>query len=234
MRCFIFIVLFFPSKVILGQGVETQTNLQQLGATNDPTQVVRQFDSRYQGIKGTPLLWDDYVSGTIKFKDGRTFRVSYVNFDLVDDSFVYKSSRNDKVLVLKNVEYFRTDSVSCKGIFCFLKFFALSAQTAPSGYFSVIAEGKNTFLCKLYKTILKADYKGAYSAGQNADRFVEERQFFMVDSIGTVRRFKPSQKSISELFFKNRDVVKRLVNEKNYNLKNDTDLKKLLESLTNQ
>ncbi|UXE66938.1 MAG: hypothetical protein KA713_21330 [Chryseotalea sp. WA131a] len=229
----LFLLLLLIGKTVFGQGVESQTNINQLGATNDPTQMVRQFDNRYQGIKGSPLFWDGYVSGVLKFKDGRIYRVKSLNYDLVDDSFIYKLESDNRVLVLKNAETFKADSSLCPEDFCFFKRFDFSNSEAPSGYFAVLAEGRNFFLCKISKTILKADFKGAYSANQNMDRFIEERRFYIVDPDGKISLFKNSQKSVTELFPLNKNLIKDLISKNNYKLKNPRDLISLLESIKN-
>ena len=53
-----FILLLYRAYSVFSQvstGIDSQTNISQLG-TNDPTQVVRQFDQQYLGIKGSPYL----------------------------------------------------------------------------------------------------------------------------------------------------------------------------------
>lgn len=211
------------------QGVETQTNLSQLGATNDPTQVVRMFDDRYKGVKGSPFYWDYYVSGKINFKDGKIYSVKAMNFNSLEDEVVVKTEGDSRLVVLnkKSVVSFDVDSFSCLDSFC--HFVKIDSIGMPAGYYAVLVDKRIKVICKLSKTILKADFKGAYSSSQTYDRIVDEERYYFKNKQGFLIEFKRSQKSISSLLPEKSKVISNFIKENHLNPKSNSSLNKIFD-----
>jgi hypothetical protein len=213
--------------VCSAQGVETQTNLSQLGATNDPTQVVRMFDERYKGVKGSPFYWDKYVSGKIKFNEGKSYSVKSMNFNLLDDEVVVKMENDSRLMVLnkKNIISFDVDSLNCLDSFC--HFVKIDTIGMPVGYYALLVDKRIKVLCKLSKTILKADFKGAYSSSQNYDRVIDEERYYFKKKQGFLIEFKRSQKSISSLLPEKSKVISNFIKENHLNPKSNSSLNRI-------
>jgi hypothetical protein len=227
---FIFAYLFFDLSLICsGQGVETQTNLSQLGATNDPTQVVRMFDDRYKGIKGSPFYWENYVSGKIKFKEGKSYSVKSMNLNSLEDEVVVKTETDSKLIVLnkKNVVSFDVDSLRCLDSYC--HFVKIDSEGVPVGYYALLVDKRIKVFCKLSKTILKADFKGAYSASQNYDTFVEEERFYFQNKQGLLTEFKRNQSSIAKLLPEKSKIIQEHIKANRLNPKYNDGLKAIFD-----
>jgi hypothetical protein len=229
----VFLTLLIISTTGFSQGIETQTNINQVATGNDPTQVVRVFDDRYQGVQGTRLHWGNYISGRLVLTDGKVFAIKFMNYDIFSDDVIFKNSVEGAVKVLskKNIASFQSDSLACNSDFCKFKNFDFSKFDLPTGFYAVLFEGKIKLVCKLYKTILKADYKGAYSSNQNYDRFIDEKRYYFVNKEGVPLIIKLNQKSIADIVPSHSDEIRKFIKENNYSSKNSNDLFRIFKYL---
>lgn len=213
-----------------GKGVENQTNINQLVA-NDPTSVVRQYDDRYAGVKGSPFLRENFCPGNVTMSDGKIYKASLLNYNAHEDELMFKKGPADPPMVVKknSVTRFEIDSTDDNQYRLFKKF-DFNGQGA-SGFYAVIYEGKIKLLCRISKLFTKANYAGAYSGGQEYDRFTDQFQYFVISTDGTLAAFKPNIQSLQNISPTHTKEIKNFLKEKKISLKKLPDLVKAFKYL---
>lgn len=172
-------------------------------AASSLTGQVRTFDERYEGVRGTPLLFDNWVSGRVMFMDDQVLEYDSVfNIDAV----------NSEILILLpsgNAVSVRTKRIRE----AVLNIDEQSHQFVPVVADRVTRLAENDFVLlekldcgdkiALYrwerKQFREADYKGGYSAERPYDEYLAKAYyFFRIDGV------------FHEIKLKRRSVVKTL------------------------
>lgn len=232
MKYFVLVAIGVVSRAFVfsqgfGNGLENQTNINQLATGTGPTSVVRQFDERYAGVKGTPYLWETFRAGEVISEDGRKYQATYLNYNAYRGELIFKKAPTEPEMILskKFVKSFRVDSTSNSD---FNRFKNLTFDKSDdSGFYSVLFEGKLKAVCRLSKTLVKADYQGAYSAGREYDKFVDNIQYFFVSANNELTSFKITPQAIANCFPNHSDAIKTFIKKGKLNPKKISDLSEI-------
>lgn len=125
------------------------------------------------------------------------------------------------ILQKNRVVEFDIDSIAHPDKFHRFKKFDFSKQGAPSGFYAVLLEKDIKLICKISKSITKADFKGAYSSNDRYDRFDDVERYFFVNREGKPVEFRKNKKSIYQL------VPDKTYLLKDFFQRNDVDIKKI-------
>ncbi|MEM8565709.1 MAG: hypothetical protein AAGF85_04570, partial [Bacteroidota bacterium] len=97
MKLVYFSILYAFSCCCYGQedmyGNVARNNLEAIGGASG---VVRTFDNRYEGVKGTPYLFEHWKSGVLYLRNGSTIEFSKGNYNKFEDEFIFIES--DRVI----------------------------------------------------------------------------------------------------------------------------------------
>jgi len=212
-----------------GTGLENQTNINQLSTATGPTSVVRQFYERYAGVKGTPYLWESFRAGEVIAEDGKKYQATYLNYNAYRGELIFKKAPTEPQMILskKFVKSFRVDSTSSSD---FNRFKNLTfANPGESGFYSMLYQGKLQLVCRLSKTLVKADYQGAYSAGREYDKFVENIEYYFVSPKNELTSFKLTTGAIANCFPNHAEEIKSFIKKSSLKPKNLPDLIKVFQ-----
>jgi hypothetical protein len=206
-------------NALLAQEINQQDNLNRLSAD---VGVVQTFDNRYEGVKGSPTLFEDFIPGKVRVHDGNGYAV-LLNFDAF----------NKQILLKRNNEAgFRVLDLSKVVSFTFMTgtgnrdFVVVKVQNNEFEVREILYEGKITFY-RIHKVILeKADYQGAYSSNRKYDEFVHESDYFSLNN-GKTTPFKLKIRSLEKSF--PGAPIDKFLKENKLDFSNDTDLIKLFK-----
>lgn len=222
-----FLITGAASGQSLTGGIENQGNLNQIASSGDPTQVVRQYDERYAGVKGSPYLLETFNPGRVKLKSGAKYISSFLNYDCVNDDLVFKKDANAPEMIVRRdlIDSFQLDSsFNCPNNKTIVW---LALQGQATGFYELLYGGKNKIYQRVVKKLVKADFKGAYSMGSNYDRFDKEvNTFFVSDKVGQI---KLNNKSISALFPNRSSEISSFIKRNKLDVKKPSDLKAIME-----
>ncbi|MCS6968482.1 MAG: hypothetical protein RMJ44_07375 [Cytophagales bacterium] len=179
-------------------GINAQQNLDALGSPAvGGSNVVIAFDTRYRGFLNSPYLLESWSKGELIFRNGAKYVPVELKFNTYSqDVLVRKSDTGDSVVLDKTIIQQFT-LVNEQGQSMLFRRFT-HPETKQTGFFHVLFEGNYYLLLAHYrKTLLKADYKGAYSAERYYDEFVPETTYFLVTNSGaTWQKLKTNEKSL--------------------------------------
>lgn len=176
-------------------GYDAQVNLNALaGATGNGNGVVRSFDNRYEGVKGSPFWVDQWLPGEVELNNGNKITNVQIKFDALGHMLYLKTPRNDSVKLGE----------------AFVKRFTAKQDDAPQTFqrlsnagdalktklVRVVYEGKYSLAELIQKNMQKADFKGAYSSNVRYDEIYAENAYYLIRPDGTSEKVKLNKKSI--------------------------------------
>lgn len=236
MKTFILIILVctisfnksFAQKQL--EGIDAQNNLNALGAAYSPTSnnTVRTFDGRYKGFKGTACVFDKWYPTDIYFMNGTKFEHQPCKFDIYkqQDLVVLRKAKRDSIILqnesIKAFEIYNEDTEK-KHLF---KKFMLDKNNHVALFCEVLHEGKYSLILYKEKTLLAADFKGAYSVERFYDEFLIDSEYYMVDSDNQVIKIKKSEKALLKVLTNHPELMKKYLKENPLDFKNEVTIAK--------
>lgn len=196
-----------------GSYERSPTNITAIANINPLSPGAVGFDDRYEGVKGTPLLYDDWMEGNLFLKDNRWVRNIKMNLDIHDGFLYILTPENGQTFTLSNEEINEVHLFSEGETILFQKFLPeqFEKKIDPDQLFEVLAQGECTFL-KLSKKLFKeADYQGAYSADRRYDEFVPSTSYYLTNSEGLFEKIKLTEKALCKLFPDQKSRIREIV-----------------------
>ena len=220
-RYVLIILVACIGKVSLAQSEETKTGAYErteLNATDianlnaaNPSAVG--FDDRYEGVKGTPLMFEDWITGDLFLTNKTWIKNLKINLNLYEKSIYYLSPANDQTLAVSNDKVDEIHVFLDGNALIFRKFLPdqFDKKIDPDQFFELLAQGEYTFL-KLSKKLFKeADYQGAYSADRRYDEFVLSTSYYLTNNNGLFEKIKLTEKALCKLFPDQKSRIKEIV-----------------------
>lgn len=218
----------------LGQSnPENMLNFQQTLEVTAFTPGARTFDNRYEGVKGSPYVFDDWRQGDILTAETDTVLSDLtLNLNTLNQTVVIKLSptslgsapaasvrevtvRDGERRVFRVYEDAEVENTK---------------EPAPKLY-EVLHDGSLLFLKAHDKYFQEADYKGAYSANQRADEFFEQPKYFLRRGEGAFEAVKLRPKSLEKALPDRKAEIKRLAGEMGLTLYQEAEWVRLLRQL---
>ncbi len=211
------------------EGVDAQQNLDALGGMG--SNMVRIFDTRYNGIRGNPFVLPYWCNTEVVFKDGRRFTGVPLKYDVYQNQIVIKRPQGDSVILnpVPISHFTLQDAVSGKA-YLFKKFpLPPGDQARLNGRFlQVIHEGNTSLVVSRGKAIVKADYKGAYNAGRTYDELIDNTQYYLLRPDGSLAGIRLNRKSVLEGLARHQAEIKAYAQQENIDFKDENAVGKLV------
>ncbi|MCU0449965.1 MAG: hypothetical protein MUC97_09015 [Bernardetiaceae bacterium] len=208
------------------QGNDAQLNLNNIG-TAGTNGVVRTYDNRYDGVRNSPYLLDPWLKGNLLLANGQKYEQVSLKLNTHQDELVFRRTGGDSVILNRqNVAQFELSSPAGQP----LAFRCWQPEGASQpGYYQVLAQGKYGLYVRHTKTLLKADFKGAYSSGRTYDEFVDEKTYYLTlpDQPNTLVKVKLSPKTLLKAL-QDKGPLAQYAEKENLDLKKEADVARLL------
>jgi hypothetical protein len=210
-------------------GYEAEQNLNTVGAENSST-VVRSFDNRYQGMRGSPYLLNHWVQADISYANNKTQTDVPVKYDVYANQLVMRRPQGDSVVIVSPVSGFLLKDVTSGKNWIFSRFKdAKTDDTAlKEELLEVLYDGKTALLARYDKMLIKASYQGAYSANRPYDELEDEKNYYLRKPDQTLVKTKLNKKQLLEHLSASAELKKWVDTEK-LDLKKEGDVVRLLK-----
>jgi hypothetical protein len=185
------------------------------------------FDSRYEGIKGSPLFISEWISGQMAFVDGKVFNDMPLKYNAYTKELLMKRPSGDSLIVFpyQVLSFTINDSVT-KANFTFKRY--PKSQTSKYDmrdvYFLVLYEGKTSLLKLVSKTLKKADFKDPYSNNVRFDTYEDANEYYLLKADGNMVKVKRSKKSVLDVLSDKEVAIKALLEQEKIELKSEREL----------
>ena len=224
---------FFTLNAQEIQGVDAQENLFQIGGAAVSSGVVRKFDHRYEGIKGSPFYVGEWLRGSISLADGQKLDFVEMKYNAYEDELIIKKNSSQyyfpKDKIISFTLYEHQNGINAR--------FVLQHHYKHFDdlqFYRIVSEGKTSIL-ELTKVIFeKADFQGAYSNDKRYDEFKQYAELYYFNEVlPQPKKLKRTTKGISSLYAENSMEIKKFILDNGYNCRNEDDLLKILSYIQN-
>ena len=180
------------------------------------------FDSRYEGVKGSPRLFGKLLPAFVKMKSQVEYFKLNIDLDVYQNRLIFIHPKTGKMLALPssyiNEEVINTDSIK-----------SLIKTTASMSYekefkdvkFCEILKGNPYQFIKLPVKILnEADYKKIYGIDKRYDEFETSYKYFVLTGDSIFHQVQANKKSLIKLFPEKKNLIEATLSA-NPNLKGE-------------
>jgi len=216
------------------KGDDAQTNILKIGGTAANKGVVRKFDNRYEGVKGSPFYLDSWSKATIFTNTDEQIPFAKAKYNAYEDELIVRTASSGQFYIPKNnIDYFilneTVTNISMK--FALLSHFKKQNE---SQFYRILFEGK-IMLLEFAKVVYeKADFEGGYSNDKRYDEYKKYSHHYYVGA-GQKQplKLKSTANAISKIFPGHSSEVKQFISKLQLDLKSQQDLVKIFEFYQN-
>jgi hypothetical protein len=200
---YIFVLLYLFINVGLcvsqtPQGYDLQQNISNAGQGDAfGTNTIRPLKPRYEGVVGTTFFSEKPINGSILMVDGKRY-TGFFNFDWMENTPLFYKKETSSYMIIDqtivkqlNLDFAHDSLITLDKL----------KNNEGNHFFGELlgsVDGAKIYL-NIQKTMKKADYTGAYSAGKKYDEILNEYKYFVYQS-ESCKLFKPTKKVIAQMF----------------------------------
>ena len=214
-------------NVSVPEGYEAKENLRELGSM-DGTGNVRTFDNRYEGVKGTPYVFEEFHPGEVYLKTKNKVSVQDLNYNCVENEIIYldPATQVNRVMNRFQVDLFTIQEGGQTHTFVPVKL-----EGDQETIFAEVLYNKASDVYKVYyKDWLQANYEGGYSADRRYDQFVDKYDLYFIKAgENMLYKARKSNKLIKEAFPEHEKEISSFLKSNKLDLKEGEALVQLME-----
>lgn len=205
------------------------TGVENLRVITQSSGFIHTFDTRYQGIKGTPNLFNSFVPSYLLLKGKEKYFQLDSDIDLLRNSVIFLDPATGKTMEIpaENVSELIFIKYDKEIVFRTTKGIKFNRRVRETKFYQVMQQEPHQLIMVTYKTFTKADSEPVFNSGQNYDEFKSKRKFFIEDSKGVFHQvvlnkvdydylIHPTQlnrKSLAKIFPDKKDKIYRAFDE---------------------
>ena len=208
------------------EGYEARENLQELSSL-DGSRTIRTFDNRYQGVKGSPYVFDEFRQGEVFLKTKSKVAIQEMNYNCFENELVYKDPATNATMLMNK---FQVDFFTIHVGEEVLTFMPVKLEEDAEPIFAEVLYNQGSMVYKVNrKDWIKANYEDVYSANRKYDEFVDKYDlFFLKKGDNVLYQAKKSKKQMIAAFPDHEKEISSFIKSNKLNLKDDESLVSLL------
>lgn len=185
------------------------------------------FDTRYEGVVGTPFLYDDWQKGAVLIGNTTDALPVMLNYDCVNGQLVIRMDDGSPASL--PVEHVRAFIIMDSAAPDSLVFFVSDLNEKGSKSFFQVLYNEKTILYQYLKKHFKAaDYQRAYNPNRRFDSFEWDNQLYIKQNSGSLQKVRLNSKAITNLLNDKSPQLKGYITEHNLRFNDTGDLISLL------
>lgn len=169
------------------------------------------FDNSYEGMKGSPLLFEKFDTLKIMVKEVDYYIPVEANIDLRNNTLLYKDPETRQLYSIPSdriAELFAgngNDTMLLKTS----ENKVFNTEIEEIRFIQVLKDGPNSFIKIPYKIFIPADYSGAYTAKRRYDEYKTEYRYFVMNHENIYNEIKLNESSLIKVFPDKKDIIKK-------------------------
>ncbi len=205
-------VILFTANIAAAQSSDynkSQENINTLGSLNANDVGARGFDDRYEGVKGSPLLFEDYLNGQIILERNMKVENILVNPNNYENICLYKDKKSGAIYNIDNSKISKIFVDDLKIIFVKISSNNFDSYVKENSIFQLLHSDSMADIVKLSKISLKkAQYKGAYSVDVRYDEFIKKDFFYFKYNTDKFQKITIKKQSFIKIFPNKKSEIK--------------------------
>jgi hypothetical protein len=203
---------------VYSRGVSAEANLAAI-ATMSPYGVGGMgFDERYEGLKGSPRLYDTLYHSVLKVKD-RSFQILVdADIDVAAGRLLFRSPSTGQLMsvpteILEEVILYTKDGQHRYYTTRRLTFVKPEKELR---FCQILFEGTHIFIKMPVKIFREADYKNSYSSDRRFDEYETKFRYYVSLDDGRLRQVQLSARELSKLFPGEKEKIKEIFSNSSF------------------
>jgi hypothetical protein len=186
-------------------------NMQSVINLNKISQTGITFDTRYEGVKGSPRLTDTLLPTFLKLAGQDYYFEIRADLDLVNNALIYAGSGSGQMYSIPSSDV--SEIVINKGgyelVFRTTKGKKFEKELKENRFYQVLSEGKYEFIKVPMKGFIRADYQGAYTADRRYDEYVDETRYYLKGRDDTYYQVQLNKKSLIKVIPEKKEIIEQ-------------------------
>jgi hypothetical protein len=181
------------------------------------------FDHRYQGVKGSPFILEEWNRGILYPSGAQPMEVGHINFDRYTSKLCFRKEPEGETYLINKymIDSFRV--IHASDTLCFIR-----SRTPGSTDFIFLQRmysGKVKLFMDHGKQFIKADYEQVYSADRRYDEFRDEPAFYLsFGEAGELLEVQKNKKQTAALFGDQSSRIMKFIKDEGIRLTDPADL----------
>jgi hypothetical protein len=219
----IFLILLlskvYPQGNVVPQaGVISAENLKAIGNISPYSTGGVGFDTRYEGIKGSPRLFDTLLPSLIEVKGQSSFLQLESNLDLMKNILIFNYPNTTKLVSIPSeiVNELRIKSDGKELVFRVTREKDFDGDIKDGKFYQVLKEGQYEFIKLPIKRFIPADYQKAYSPDRRYDEYTTDYWYYLMGRDSIFHQIKLTKKALMKFFPEKKEAISSAIDGKSY------------------
>jgi hypothetical protein len=224
-KSFTILILILTATKLSGQvkntyqtGISAEENLKAIANLGAFSVGGTGFDTRYKGVKGSPMLFDTLLISYLKISQQDKYIEIRSNIDLVTNSIICV---HPKTKLLISIPGNKINELTIRNedndlVFRTMSNENLKMKSGEHIFYQVLNDDPYKLIKVPSKDFIEADYKQAYSPGRNYDEFITVYKYYILSPDGNINQCQLTVKSVSKIFPDKKELIKKKAEEKEY------------------
>jgi hypothetical protein len=209
---------YSQSNTLYQTGLTAEQNLNAIGNLARYSTGGIGFDTRYEGIKGSPRLFDTLLPSFLNIKGQDFYLELKTNLDLINNSLIFIHPKSGDVYSISS-QIIREVKINKDGkemVFRTAKGNKYLKDFKEHRFFQILKDGQYQFIKMPIKKLIEADYKAVYGADRRYDEYTTYYKYYIMNPDSTFHQVQLNKKSMVKLFPEKKDLINNTIGAKTY------------------
>jgi len=206
------------NKNVYQQGISAEENLRAIANLSAFSIGGVGFDTRYKGIKGSPMLFDTLLTSFLKINSQETYIQIESNIDLVNNSVLFLNPKTKQMVAISGNKV--TEIIIRNGgsdmIFRTMEGTNFKKNTSDFVFYQALNDNPYQLIKVPSIEFTEADYKQAYSPGRQFDEFNTTYKYYIISDDGSLRQCQLTERSLIKIFPDKEKIIENVTKGKSY------------------
>jgi hypothetical protein len=221
-RLLLSLVVIFISLEVLSQGTSVyqkgmtaEQNLKALLSLAPYSDGAVGFDNRYQGIRGSPRLFDTLLASFLLVKGQDYYIQVAADLDIAGNSVLFNHPKTGKLTAIPAdiVSEIIINKDNKELLFRTTAGTLFDREMKEMRFIQVIKEAPVPFIKMPVKTFIEADYKGAYSPDRRYDEFDYKTKYYLMGKDNVFHQVQLNKKSLEKIYPERKAMIESAFRE---------------------
>jgi hypothetical protein len=211
-------LVYSQENTLYQNGLTAEQNLKAIGSLAPYSTGGVGFDTRYEGVKGSPGLFDKLQMSLLLINGQKTYIQLETNLDLVTNVLLFNYPKTGKLMALpsKMVKEVRIKSEGKEIVFKVSGPDEFEREIKEGRFYQLLMEGKFVFIKVPIKKLIEADYKAVYSPDRRYDEYTTYYKYYLRGADSIFHQIQLNKKSLIRFFPDKKDLIRNTIESKTY------------------
>jgi hypothetical protein len=203
------------ASAIYQRGLSAAENLKAIANLGPYSQGGIGFDTRYEGIKGSPRMLDTLLPSFLRLEGQDYYIELLADIDLVKNAVIYIHPKTKQMFSIPGdlISELIINNDGKELVFRTTKGKTFEKEMKEQKFYQVLKDGKYQFIKIPVKTFVQANYKGAYSADRRYDEYQPDARYYLMNADSIFCQIQLNKKSVSKIYPDKKELIDQVARE---------------------